>query len=242
MFDTLPGAMGESAVGSHLLVRPETDLASTRLLPVAPELVQLLPERGLRRGSVVAVSGSRGATSLLLALLAEAMAQGSWIAVVGIPTLGIEAAAGLGLHLDHLVLAPDPTRHWPEVVGALLDAVDVVVLNPPGHPRPSDARRLAARARERGTVLVIKEPIGGERPSSWPEVVDLHLDVVCSNWNGLGLGSGTLGHRQLTARSFGRRGGTREHLAQLWLPDPEGRLRAAPEKPEKPAPILGASR
>ena len=55
-----------------------------RVLPVRAELAQLLPYRGLRRGSTVVV---RGSTTVLLALLAEATAEGSWAGVVGMPDL-----------------------------------------------------------------------------------------------------------------------------------------------------------
>lgn len=251
--------MGEVAARSHPLLRPETTLANTRLLAVVPALAQLLPDQGLRRGSVLAVSGSAGSTSLLLALLAHPMAEGCWAAVVGVPALGIEAAAGLGLNLDHLALVPDPKGHWPEVVAALLDALDLVVISLPSRCRRSDARRLAARARERGAVLMIKEPAltGGARVvPPWPEMVDLQFDVISSDWNGLAAGDGTLGHRQVTVRSLGRRGGTRERLAHLWLPTQEGRLAPWPASEDqltsvgnvefddrsdrRPAPALGA--
>ncbi|MCW2631720.1 MAG: hypothetical protein JWR88_682, partial [Pseudonocardia sp.] len=61
-----------------------------RLLAVARPLRPLFAAGGLRRGSTVAV---RGSTSLLLALLAEASAGGAWSAVVGMPGLGLVAAA-----------------------------------------------------------------------------------------------------------------------------------------------------
>ncbi len=51
-------------------------------LPVAPELADLLPWNGLRRGATVAAVGS---TSLLMTLVAAAMSQGAWAAVIGMP-------------------------------------------------------------------------------------------------------------------------------------------------------------
>src|SRR2546422_1478023 len=68
-----------------------------RVLPVRPELADLFPWGGLRRGSTVAV---RGSTSLLLALLAESTVAGSWAAVVGMPNLGVVVAAELGVAAD----------------------------------------------------------------------------------------------------------------------------------------------
>src|SRR5207245_1888998 len=73
--------------------RPLT-LARDRCLPVLPALAPLLPEAGLRRGSTVAVTGS---VTLAMALLAGPSAAGSWGAVVGLPSLGAEAAAALGV-------------------------------------------------------------------------------------------------------------------------------------------------
>jgi hypothetical protein len=57
-------------------VRP-TVLTAEQLLPVAAPLRPLLPDGGLRRGSVVAV---RNSMSLLVGLAAEASAAGAWVA------------------------------------------------------------------------------------------------------------------------------------------------------------------
>ncbi|NBH10575.1 hypothetical protein GTY80_45970, partial [Amycolatopsis sp. SID8362] len=67
-----------------------------------------------------------GSTSLLLALLAPATAAGSWAAVVGLPSLGLAAAAEHGADLSRLALVPRPGAEFPAVVAALLDGVDVV--------------------------------------------------------------------------------------------------------------------
>lgn len=236
-FDTL-GPMGGATAQSHQLPDTVPDAlatvpgistgrADTRLLAVDPALAGLLPDQALRRGSVLALSGPVGSTSFLFSLLARTVAEGSWAGVVGIPALGVEAAAGMGLRLDHLALVPDPGKRWLDVVAALLDVVDVVVISPPGRCRPPDARRLAARARERGAVLMVTEPVatGGARPSiRWPEVVDLRFEIDSCSWHGLDRGDGTLGCRQVVVRSSGRRGGARERVARLWLPAADGTL------------------
>src|SRR5690554_1973593 len=77
------------------------------VFPLAPELERLLPE-GLRRGQVVAVTG---ATSLMLALAARASAAGSWTAAIGMPTVGVVAAARRGIELSRLALIPHPGAH-----------------------------------------------------------------------------------------------------------------------------------
>jgi hypothetical protein len=157
-------------------------LAAERLLPVPAAFRPLLPGSGLRRGSTVGVSRSG---SLALALVAGASAAGSWVAAVGLPDLGVVAAAESGIALERLALVPHPgSRAWATVVAALLDAIDVVLVRPPTGLRAADARRLSARARERGAVLV---PLG-----AWPEPADLRLSVAASQWQGLGQGHGSL--------------------------------------------------
>ncbi|MFN2607847.1 MAG: hypothetical protein ABR511_08115 [Acidimicrobiales bacterium] len=230
-------------------------LATHRLLPVAPALRPLLPEGGLRRGSVVAVAGS---TSLALALVASASAAGSWCAAVAVgrPSVHPEAAAELGVVLERFPLvAAGPGAGpggWAWVVAALLDAVDVVVAWPPAAVRPTDARRLAARARERGAVLVVPGPAaaatwdagrgwatgGGPGPESaaagagragrrgggreWPEAVDVRLAAVAAAWDGIGRGHGHLAARRLEVVASGRRAAARERRAVVWLPAPGG--------------------
>jgi hypothetical protein len=138
--------------------RPETVGRSEgdRPLPVLPALEPLFPAGGLRRGSAVAV---RGSASLLLALLAGPSGRGAWCGVVGLPGLGLAAAAEAGIALERLALVPDPGRDWAAVAAALLDAMEVVVVAPRGRVPDADVRRLAARARQRGAVLVPFGPV-----------------------------------------------------------------------------------
>ena len=200
--------------GRTELVGPGTTLADERLLPVLPALRPLLPHQGLRRGTTVAVARS---AALALALVAGASAAGSWVAAVGLPDLGIVAAAEAGIALERLALVPAPgARAWPTVVAALLDAVDVVLVRSPARLPAAQARRLAARARERGAVLV---PIG-----AWSQPADLRLAVTSSTWQGLGQGHGHLRARQAEVSISGRGAATRERRFLLWLPSPDGTI------------------
>jgi hypothetical protein len=52
---------------------------------------------------VLAVSEVTGSMSLLLALLAGAMADGSWVGVTGVAGVGVEAAAQAGVPLGRLI-------------------------------------------------------------------------------------------------------------------------------------------
>jgi len=181
-------------------------LAGEQVLPVLPALQGLLPGGVLRRGSTVAVVGS---TSLALGLTAAASESGSWCAAVGLPSLGLVAVAELGVALERLALVRDPGESWPSVVAALLDALDVVVVRPPGPLRSAHVRRLAARARERGAVLV--------PACSW-EGADVCLRVTGSEWHGLGAGHGHLRSRRLEVTSRGRGAAARPRQATVWFP------------------------
>ena len=199
---------------------PIASPAAGPALPVCAALEPVLPE-GLRRGSTVTVSGS---VSLALALLAAASAEGAWCALVGMPAVSAEAARDLGIELSRLPLVPAPGSDWVAVVGALLDAVDVVVARAPARLADGDVRRLAARTRTRGAVLV---PFltGGLR---WP-----HADVRCSAqtgvWSGIGTGHGRLRQRQVTVTADGRGRAAHHRSAALWLPAVDGGVESLAE-------------
>src|SRR5262245_9008186 len=78
-------------------------MAREQVLPVLPAFEALLPEPGLRRGTVIRAHGP-GATSLALALLAGCTRVGSWVAAVGMSGLGLDAADELGVALERLLL------------------------------------------------------------------------------------------------------------------------------------------
>ncbi len=226
-----PGAAGGRAgAGAGALavlaerVRP-TDLARDRWLPVLPAFAALVPGAGLRRGMTVAVGaapGVTGATSLALALAAGPAQAGSWVAVVGLGSLGLVAAADAGLALDRLVLVADPGRDrsgWASVVAALVDGFDVVLLDArAGRLGAANARRLVSRVRERGSVLIT---MGGDLPG---ERSPLRLTVTAAAWEGLGCGWGHLQGRRVTVEAGGRGESVRPRRAELWLPSHDGRV------------------
>jgi hypothetical protein len=182
---------------------------------VAEPLAPLLPGGGLRRGSVVAVHDS---TALLLALLAAATAQGAWAAVIGVGDLGVLAAAEAGVAVRRLALVPRPGSDPVSVAAALLDGVGLVALA--GADRvPSGARRsLAARVRQRGSVLL---PLG-----RWPGA-DIELNCRTETWYGAESGHGRLRSREVVVRAVGRGAAARPRTARLLLPGPGGAVAAA---------------
>ncbi len=197
-------------------VRPVA-ASGIRLVPVAPALAGLLPDGALRRGSTLVVDGLSGAAALAVGLLGAASAAGSWCAAVGLCDLGMVAARDLGLDLDRFPLVPHPGPAWGEAVAVLVDGMDVVLLQPAFAPRPALARRLSARARDRGTVLVVLAGRAG-----WPEPPDLRLTVGGGGWGGIGDGAGHLRRRHLTVTATGRRSAARPRRDRIWLPSPTG--------------------
>jgi hypothetical protein len=170
--------------------------AGERRLPVAGGLGELLPAGGVQRGSTVAVDGwpGSGSTTVAMTLAAAATSAGEWAAVVDPDgTFGARAAAEVGVELERLaVVRHVPPDRWGAVVAALLDGITVVVAAVPPHVRFGDARRLVARARERGAVLVAF--------GTWPVEAAVRVHTSPSPWCGLGAGSGLLETRDLNVR------------------------------------------
>lgn len=225
-------------------VRPVTT-ADRQVLAVPTVFEPLLPEGGLRRGSTVAVEGP-AATSLTLALVAEASGQGSWVVFVGMPTIGLVAASELGVALDRVALVDPPPGTWASTLAALVDAVDLVVVGAgsarAGRLRPSDVRRLTSRVRERGAVMILSS---SSTVGAWPEVPDLTIASTGGRWEGIGDGHGHLRARRVGVEASGRRGAARPRSLELWLPStaggvaavdhPAGRTRDAADPQVSPA-------
>jgi hypothetical protein len=194
-------------------------LAGEQVLPVLPALGALLPGGALARGTTVAVLPGPGATSLALALTAGAAQAGSWVAVVGGPPIGWAAAWEVGLPFERVVVVDEPpAERWSTVVAALVGAVDIVLVAPTHRVPVGDARRLAARQRERGTVLVHLESGAARRSID----ADVRLAVETSSWVGIGAGHGHLQGRQARVLATGRRQASRPRHVDLWLPAPGG--------------------
>jgi hypothetical protein len=195
------------------------DMESTRVdtegLPTADALAPLLPGGAIRAGGTYSVP-----ESVLLAqtMLQAASAAGSWCAVVGVPSFGVEAAAAAGIDLERLVLVPDPGDQWLAVTAALADVAQIVLTRPLGRVVPGDVARLGARLRQRGAALVAL--------GSWPGA-DVTLRVTESHWTGIGQGHGYLTERRVTVTASGRAGAVRPTSTELLLPAADGSIRAA---------------
>jgi hypothetical protein len=223
------------------LIRPVT-LAAERSLPVAESLATLLPDGALARGSVLRVAGV-GSTSLALALIAKASQEGSWSSIIGLGELALVAAEEHGIALGRLALIEVPQwRRCAEVVAALIDGFDLVLLDARAELRAVEIRRITARMREQGSVLILVDP-GLPRASSalmsrsvlsqsadgWsPDVV---LTLGSPQWSGVGSGHGLLRHRRVTIDAVGRGRSARPRHLEVLLPDRHGSVAASSDAP-----------
>lgn len=212
MFDTLTEM--EASVASlriaALQSRPVTT-ADTRLMEVPGALADLFPEGGIRRGSTVSIDPALGGSTLALTLAAAVTGREGWVAALGLPSLGLVAAAEMGVRLDRLALIPDPAGQWVTVAAALMDGFDLLLLHPTIRVQAADARRLTARARERGAVMALMGDTG------WPESPDIRLSITRSVWKGLGAGHGHLQSRELDVVASGRRAAGRPRKGSFHL-------------------------
>ncbi|MYR06230.1 hypothetical protein GTV32_07845 [Gordonia sp. SID5947] len=169
---------------------------SAEVLPVPDALADLLPRRGLARGSVVTISGAR---SILLSVIASVSGAGRQVGIVGLPQLNFGAVVELGGDLSRIATVPNPGVDPIEVAGVLLDGMDLVVLGLGGSAvPPSRTRVVMGRVRKQLSTLVT---VGG----TWPGA-QLRMDAEVVTYRHLpgGLGSIDLA----TARAgYGRIGG-----------------------------------
>jgi hypothetical protein len=214
-----------------------TTLARQRTLPVADPLIPLLPDGALSRGRAVSCGGI-AATSLAVALAAEATIAGAWLAVVDVPWLGVEAVAELGVPLERLVrvdmgCVSEPRSasersaqggSWADLVAAVLDGFEVVITRVPKRLNAGVIRRVQARVQAREAVLIaVGEP--------GPLVADITMEASTPVWVGVEHGSGRLRGRRVTVSATGRRV-PRPRRAELWLPGPDGAVAPAAEVTE----------
>ncbi len=174
-------------------------LARERTMPVGDELAGLFAEGGLVRGRTVACQGP-AATSTALALVAAAITAGAWMAVVDLPTIGLDAASELGVPLERVVAVGtggDPAR-WVEVVAAAADGFDVLLVRVPSELSAAGSRKLTVRLRQRDVVTIV---LGDPGAMSCDGV--LHTDAP--QWAGLGDGHGHLRERRVVVQASGRR-------------------------------------
>ena len=194
-------------------------VAVSRTLESLPGLSGVIQ---LKTGEAYAVDSPTLAT----ALVAGPSQAGEWVAFVGVPDLGLEAAAQFGIDLDRTVVVPRPGELWLSVTAGLLDVAAVVVVKPPVPVSAQQAERLKSRLRIKDAALVCC----GE----WPRC-DATLAIAESSWIGLGRGYGRLTARRVIV-SVRQSGGPVRHIP-LWLPGVDQRIA---ERDHEEAPIAVA--
>lgn len=227
-------------------LRPVT-AAEQRTLPVLDALGPLLPG-GLPRGVTLTTTGD-AARSLAFALTAAASQAGSWLAVLGLDGPGWQAAAELGVATDRVVhIAVDDTTaatRAADCIAAASDGFDLVLVGSQVRLTQATERRLRARARERGSVLigVHEHPPNARRSTPtgpFAAVADLRGTTRARGWHGLGAGTGHLSRRSVEVVVEGKRLPGRQRSATLWIPGPGGTIAAVPASAEPVRPSAGS--
>ena len=214
----------DTRAGEVLRLRREISRMQRRrsehtLLPLDPAFAALLPEEGLQTGTSYTVSPS---PSLVLALLSAASQKGHWCAVVGMPTLGVEAAAAFGIDLSRLILVPEPGERWLAATSALAEVIPLIVVHPGSQARDADVSRLSARLRDRGCTLLVTESTGTDR---WPQS-EGSIRLHDPRWHGLGSGWGLLSDCTVTVTAQTRHS-PRPSSVRVQLPGGHGAVEAA---------------
>ncbi|MCZ9635262.1 hypothetical protein [Rhodococcus sp. BH5] len=206
--------------------RPETITESvTSVLEVPPALASLLPRGGLARGSVVSVDG---ASSVLLSLLASVTGSGKHAAIIGLPKLGLLAATEMGADLARCALIPTPGSAAIDVAAILLDGMDLVVLGLAGAAvPPTRARAVVARARSKGSCLVVTE-------GRW-DGADIRINSHVAEYTGIGQGYGRITGFSVDVEVSGR--GVRPRSGRFDLSATGGAVGWTASAPEEAAPL-----
>ncbi len=187
------------------VIEPFPALSPVPTLPVVAALQSIVPDGVLVRGRTVLCSGD-AAVSLALLAVAAATQAGAWLAIVGVPNLGLLAASEQGVALQRTVLVTpaDNQREWASTVATVVDGFDVVMLEISRNITVSDARKLQTRVQARRAVLVVVDT--ARRPAAQsvfaPDVV---LHTTTQQWHGLDGGAGYAQSRDIRVQVSGRR-------------------------------------
>ncbi len=217
-------------------------MALERTLPTPADCADLFAEGGLVRGRTLS-SGGPAATSVMLRLVAAAVEAGGWMAVIDVPTLGLDAASELGIALERVV-AIDTRRSgsdageragevdaavWADVIAAAADGFEVLVTRVPSDVRPSTLRKVVTRLQQRGVVMMV---VGDPGPLVCDGVIDTGRQV----WAGVGAGWGRLERRVVEVTATGRRlPGQRCRTMEFPVPESHGSESSESPSSESPS-------
>lgn len=190
--------------------------AVSRRLPLLPGLTDVV---SLHTGMVTSLDSP----ALAMSLMAGPSQAGEWVAVVGVPEFGFDAALAFGVDLARCIVVPEPEEHWLSVTAGLVEITTVVLVRPPVPVGEQQAARMLARLRQKDAALLVDTGSVGDR--AWPRP-QRRLTVIDNRWSGLGRGHGHLQSRRVTVRSRG--GGVPDRTVELWLPDQRLEVRVEP--------------
>lgn len=226
-------------------IRP-VSVAGQRTLPVVDALATLLPT-GLPRGVTLTTTGD-AARSFAFTLTVAAGQTGSWLAVLGLAGPGWRAATELGVATERIVHidVDGNADRAADCIAAALDGFDLVLVGPQVRLTASVERRLHARARERGAVLIgvhegFPDTHRHTRVGPFATVADLRGATRAEPWQGLGAGTGRLTGRQVEVVIEGKRLPGRRRSTRLWLPGPHGTVTSVAEAVVAPVPFAARS-
>lgn len=179
--------------------------ASVQTPPPSSQLVDILPGREVPRGAVTVVAGSAG----LLTWIVGATQRDGWVAVVGWPDLGAVWMQDAGIDLERTILVPDVQGLGAEIVAALLDGFEQVVVGPQAALTAAARRQLLARARQRESTLIT--------PLAW-EGASIRMRAA-TTWSGPAQGDYWLRRARYDVVSANRQDGGRERrfvVERVW--------------------------
>ncbi len=148
--------------------RPSIEVSeqTVDVLPVPDALADLLPHRGIAKGSVLSVGR---ACSVLVSMIASVSASGGQVGIVGMANLNLGAVVEWGGDLSRIATVPQPGVDPIEVASVLLDGMDLVVLGlksagmrglksagmKSATVPPSRARVVMGRVRKQSSALIV---------------------------------------------------------------------------------------
>ena len=148
---TVQRALSSAATSALLSTSAESPQAGSSASPAPPTVLSAWQDSG--------VLTLHGSATLLLAALALRQGATGWCGVIGGDELGWCAATEVGLDLNRVLTVPTSLLDDASiltVISTLLDGVDALLIGAAvaARLRPQHRRRLLARARERGHLIL----------------------------------------------------------------------------------------
>jgi len=165
----------------------------------------MFPEGGLVRGRTVLCSGD-AAVAMALRVVSRATQAGSWLGIVGVHNIGVQAASEHGVALQRVVFVQPASgrTEWVNTVAAVADGFDVLMLEVPRGITEADARRVQTRIQARRNALVLIEVTqqSAVRSVFQPDVI---MNTATTQWHGIERGAGHVQGRDVQVAVSGRR-------------------------------------